>query len=87
MFLAIFQHTNINTPRWLGYIIQRPESHSVHHEKGVHAYNYSDLPIFDIVFGTFKNPKSYSQEIGFYDGASTRMKDILLFQDVSKPKS
>jgi sterol desaturase/sphingolipid hydroxylase (fatty acid hydroxylase superfamily) len=82
MFLAIFQHTNIKTPQWLGYIIQRPESHSVHHQKGVHAYNYSDLPIFDILFGTFKNPKNFSKEVGFYDGASYMLKDILLCKDI-----
>lgn len=39
-FLSIFQHCNIKAPVWLGYIIQRPESHSVHHAKGIHAYNY-----------------------------------------------
>ncbi len=84
MFLAVFQHTNIKTPRWLGYIVQRPESHSVHHEKGVHGFNYSDLPIFDILFGTFKNPKEFSQEVGFYHGASSRISEMLLFKDVSK---
>src|SRR5690606_21167342 len=26
-FLSVFQHTNIRTPRWLGYLVQRPESH------------------------------------------------------------
>jgi sterol desaturase/sphingolipid hydroxylase (fatty acid hydroxylase superfamily) len=31
-FLSIFQHANIKTPRWLGYLVQRPESHSRHHE-------------------------------------------------------
>jgi sterol desaturase/sphingolipid hydroxylase (fatty acid hydroxylase superfamily) len=82
MFLAIFQHTNINTPQWLGCIIQRPESHSVHHQKGVHAYNYSDLPIFDILFRTFKNPKHFSNELGFYQGASHKMKEILLCKDI-----
>ncbi|MGD8395853.1 MAG: sterol desaturase family protein, partial [Candidatus Eiseniibacteriota bacterium] len=30
-FNAAFQHANIRTPRWLGYIVQRPESHGVHH--------------------------------------------------------
>ncbi|OKY26964.1 sterol desaturase family protein [Thalassotalea sp. PP2-459] len=84
MFLAIFQHTNIKTPQWLGYIIQRPESHSVHHQKGIHRYNYSDLPIFDILFGTFNNPKEFSPEIGFYNGCSSRVKDALLFKDISK---
>lgn len=33
-FLSIFQHSNIKTPRWLGYFIQRPESHSYHHARG-----------------------------------------------------
>lgn len=83
-FLGLFQHANIRTPQWLGYIIQRPESHTVHHEKGVHAYNYSDLPIFDILFGTFKNPKDFEGETGFYLGASARVKDMLLFKDVTK---
>jgi sterol desaturase/sphingolipid hydroxylase (fatty acid hydroxylase superfamily) len=84
MFLAIFQHVNIKTPQWLGYIIQRPESHSVHHQQGVHRFNYSDLPIFDILFNTFRNPKDFSHDIGFYDGCSTKVKDLLLCKDISK---
>lgn len=83
-FFSIFQHANINTPRWLGYIIQRPESHAVHHAKGVHAYNYSDLPLFDLLFGTFRNPKRYVKETGFFFGASARVKDMLLFRDIDK---
>lgn len=82
--MAIFTHTNIRTPRWIGYIIQRPESHSVHHERGVHAKNYSELAILDILFGTFENPRDFRGEAGFYDGASKRVLDILLFKDVSK---
>jgi sterol desaturase/sphingolipid hydroxylase (fatty acid hydroxylase superfamily) len=84
-FFSIFQHANIKTPVWLGYIIQRPESHSVHHSKGVHAYNYSDLPIFDILAGTFKNPTGFAIETGFYEGASAKVKDMLRFKDISKP--
>lgn len=83
-FIAIFQHTNIKTPEWLGYIIQRPESHSIHHKKGVHAHNYSDLPVFDIIFGTFKNPKDFAKETGFYQGASSRVVDMLVFKDIYK---
>lgn len=83
VFLPTFQHTNIKTPRWLGYLIQRPESHSVHHQKGVHGYNYSDLPIFDLLFGTFKNPRCFVEEAGFYTGASSRIGDMLLFRDIN----
>jgi len=84
MFLGIFQHTNIKTPHWLGYIIQRPESHTVHHAKGIHKYNYSDLPIFDMIFGSFKNPKGYEHETGFYKGASSKVLEMLTFQDINK---
>lgn len=86
-FLSIFQHANIHTPRWLGYVVQRPESHTVHHAKNIHGNNYSDLPLFDIIFGTFKNPPTYIHETGFYTGASERIKDMLLGRDVSLPES
>jgi sterol desaturase/sphingolipid hydroxylase (fatty acid hydroxylase superfamily) len=82
--LSIFQHTNIRTPQWLGYFIQRPESHSVHHGRGVHAFNYSDLPVFDMLFGTFRNPKVREREAGFYDGASGRVLDMLCFRDINR---
>lgn len=82
-FLAVIQHTNIRTPQWTGYIFQRPESHSLHHAKGVHAYNYSDLPLFDILFGTFRNPKEFVKETGFYHGASSEIGKMLLFKDIS----
>ncbi len=81
-FLAVIQHTNIKTPQWAGYIFQRPESHSLHHAKGIHAFNYSDLPLFDIVFGTFRNPKEFAEETGFYTGASSRVGEMLLFKDI-----
>jgi len=84
-FNAMFQHMSFRTPRWLGYLIQRPESHSVHHGKGIHRYNYSDLPLWDIVFGTFRNPESFQREHGFYSGASARIPEMLAFRDVSTP--
>lgn len=83
-FFSIFQHANIRTPRWLGYVIQRPESHGYHHARHIHRHNYSDLPLFDILFGTFHNPKNYEHEAGFYPGASGRVMDMLRFRDVSR---
>ncbi|RCS30840.1 fatty acid hydroxylase family protein [Rhodanobacter denitrificans] len=81
--LSIFQHTNVRTPRWLGYIVQRPESHSWHHARGRHRNNYADLPLFDILFGTLDNPGDFAPATGFYDGASSRLGDMLLFREVS----
>jgi len=82
-FLAIFQHANVRTPRWLGYFVQRPESHSLHHARGVHRDNYADLPLIDMLFGTFRNPQAFAAETGYWDGASTRVADMLLLRDVS----
>jgi sterol desaturase/sphingolipid hydroxylase (fatty acid hydroxylase superfamily) len=84
-FLAVFTHANIRTPRWLGYLIQRPESHSFHHERGVHARNYADLPVFDLLFGTFHNPRHFAAATGFFDGASGRVAEMLIGRDVSRP--
>ena len=86
-FLSMFQHANIQTPEWLGYFIQRPEQHAIHHERGVHKYNYSDFPIYDLMFGTFKNPRDFQRETGFHDGASGQVVDMIMFKDVATKKS
>jgi sterol desaturase/sphingolipid hydroxylase (fatty acid hydroxylase superfamily) len=86
-FLGMFQHANLRTPRWLGYFVQRPESHTIHHARGIHAKNYADLPLIDLLFGTFDNPRGFGHEIGFWDGASARVLDMLLGRDVSRPAS
>ena len=86
-FFSIFQHSNIKTPQWLGYIVQRPESHTYHHARGIHKYNYSDLPLFDIIFGTFRNPEKFEHVTGFYNGASERIMDMLQWKDVTQPPS
>lgn len=78
LFCNMFQHANIKTPHWLGYLIQRPESHAVHHQRGVHRFNYGDVPWFDILFGTFRNPKTAPTEAGFFDGASTKLWSLLI---------
>ncbi|MGD2137803.1 MAG: sterol desaturase family protein [Gammaproteobacteria bacterium] len=86
-FNAMFQHANIGTPHWLGYLIQRPESHNIHHRRGVHRYNYSDLPLWDMVFGTFRNPRILEgNACGFYPGASGRIPEMLAGRDVSGPR-
>ncbi len=82
-FYAFFQHWNLRTPQWLGYFIQRPESHCVHHRTGLHYYNFADLPLWDIVFGTFRNPREFNGECGFEGGRDLRMGAMLAFQDVN----
>lgn len=83
-FLAIFQHTNVRTPHWLGYFVQRPESHSWHHARGVHAHNYSDLPIYDLLFGTLRNPREFAPQQGFHQGSSRRLVEMLRGDDAAR---
>lgn len=81
---SLFYHWNICTPRWLGYVIQRPESHCVHHESGVHNYNYSDLPLWDILFGTFRNPCEWDAQCGFEGGRERQILAMLVGREVSE---
>jgi sterol desaturase/sphingolipid hydroxylase (fatty acid hydroxylase superfamily) len=84
-FNAMFQHANLRTPRWVGWFIQRPEAHGVHHGRGVHRFNYSDLPLWDFVFGTLRNPARFEGRLGFFDGASRRIGRLLLGADLDAP--
>lgn len=84
-FHGMFQHWNIHTPPWLGYFIQRPEAHCEHHRKGVHANNYGDLPWWDMLLGTFVNPRQFDGECGFETPADRRVAAMLGFADVNRP--
>jgi sterol desaturase/sphingolipid hydroxylase (fatty acid hydroxylase superfamily) len=82
-FYGMFQHWNVRTPQWLGYFIQRPEAHCVHHRKGLHYYNFGDLPVWDILLGTFRNPREFNGECGFEAPADRRLGAMLAFADVN----
>ena len=61
----LFYHWNVRTPYWLGFLVQRPESHCVHHQSGHHRQNFSDLPFWDMLFGSFHNPRLWDSTCGF----------------------
>ena len=77
-----FYHANIKTPKWLRYFIQTPELHSIHHQYDVHSYNFSDLPLWDRIFGTYKDTVEFTDRCGFSDGAEQRLGAMLVFKDV-----
>ena len=77
-----FYHSNIRTPSWLGWVIQRPEHHSVHHQQGVHSYNFGDLTLWDRLFGTFRDVPAFVERCGFPGRAEERLPDMLRFKDV-----
>jgi sterol desaturase/sphingolipid hydroxylase (fatty acid hydroxylase superfamily) len=80
-------HWNVRTPHWLGYFFQRPESHCLHHQKGVHSFNYSDLPLWDMLFGTFRNPRVWNSECGFKPEDELRFGEMLIGRDVNAMNS
>ena len=82
-----FYHWNINTPSWLGYIFQRPESHRVHHQFRHHTNNFADVPLCDILFGTFKNPEKFKGHCGYESWREDRFEDMLAFRDVHAPSA
>ena len=77
-----FYHANVKTPSWLRYLIQTPELHSIHHQLDVHQFNYSDLPIWDRLFGTYKDATAFVERCGFPEGAEARLGEMLAFKDV-----
>jgi sterol desaturase/sphingolipid hydroxylase (fatty acid hydroxylase superfamily) len=75
-------HMNISTPHIMGYFFQRPEMHRIHHQRNHHRQNYSDIPIWDILFGTHHNPKKANVECGFDENLETQLQSMLCFKDV-----
>lgn len=80
----LFLHWNVNTPPWVGYFIQRPEAHCIHHEEGLHTYNYSELPLIDWLFGTFRNPQHWQKSCGLGASNELRIRDMLAGVDVTQ---
>jgi len=79
----LFLHADMRTPRWLGWLIQRPEMHRVHHAHGHHAQNYG-LPIWDALFGTLNNPAEGPDLCGFDEDKSAQVHAMLLGRDVHR---
>jgi sterol desaturase/sphingolipid hydroxylase (fatty acid hydroxylase superfamily) len=84
-FAGIFQHWNVDTPTWIGYLVQRPEAHCLHHERGVHGRNYADFPLWDMLFGSFHNPRHFAGACGFDAPADRRVGAMLAWRDVNEP--
>jgi sterol desaturase/sphingolipid hydroxylase (fatty acid hydroxylase superfamily) len=77
----LYIHVDLKSPYFLGYIVQRPEMHLVHHKRNYHAQNYG-LPIWDLIFQTWENPIVPVIHCGFTEEKEFRIKDMLLMKDV-----
>jgi sterol desaturase/sphingolipid hydroxylase (fatty acid hydroxylase superfamily) len=74
----LIYHCNVRSPYWLGFIFQRPESHRRHHERAIHRGNFSDLPLWDMLFGTFDNPRDNPRECGFGENRESQLWRMLI---------
>ncbi len=77
-----FYHTNYKSPKWLRYFIQTPELHSIHHQLDVHKYNFSDIPIWDRIFRTYKDTTKFMPQCGFPGKNEKRLTEMLLFKNL-----
>jgi len=79
-----FYHTNVRTPRWVGWFFQRPEMHRIHHEHGRHRDNYGDIVWWDMLFGTYRNPAEFGSTCGFDAEREERLAAMLAYVDVHR---
>jgi sterol desaturase/sphingolipid hydroxylase (fatty acid hydroxylase superfamily) len=77
-----FYHTSVRTPRWVGFVFQRPEMHRIHHQYNRHQNNYGDITWWDMLFGTYENPKEWTRTCGFDDAKEQQLLKMLAYQDV-----
>lgn len=81
-----FYHTSIRTPRWIGYVFQRPEMHRIHHQYGRHRNNYGDIVWWDWLFGTYENPERFDASCGFDADKEECLIDMLRYRDVHQKR-
>lgn len=79
-------HMNIRTPRVWGLLFQRPEMHRIHHQRGVHTSNFADLPLWDMLFATYRNPDRFEGECGFQPPREQQLWDMLRMRNVNAAK-
>jgi sterol desaturase/sphingolipid hydroxylase (fatty acid hydroxylase superfamily) len=82
-FMTLFPHWNVRTPKWVGYFVQRPEEHILHHQRGVHSGNFSDWPFWDKVFGTYRLPVDGAVQVSFERSGFIDQLKMLAFVDVN----
>ncbi len=79
--LEIFHHSNLHTPkrmRWVGYFLQLPEQHLIHHQQGLHRWNYGTVTLWDTLFGTVRVPADWQGQVGLPEWNDT--KRLLFFR-------
>ena len=81
-----FYHTSVRTPRWIGFVFQRPEMHRIHHQHGRHKNNYGDIVWWDMLFGTYENPRLFTGKCGFDAEKEEELGKMLRYVDVHRAR-
>ena len=81
-FAGFFIHANLRVPRAVGYVFQTPEMHRLHHKRGHHAHNYSDIVWWDMLFGTYLNPREDIETCGFDEHTERAVAPLLLGRNI-----
>jgi sterol desaturase/sphingolipid hydroxylase (fatty acid hydroxylase superfamily) len=81
VFGEYFYHSNLRTPQWVGWFLQRPEHHSIHHQVDLHRFNYGDITWWDRLFGTFRETASFAHACGFPCHHEQGLGAMLVFKD------
>lgn len=79
-----FYHGNYKSPPWLRFFVQTPGLHSIHHQLNVHSFNFSDLPFWDRLFGTYRDTMVFMPECGFEGQKEQQLVAMLAFMDVNR---
>jgi hypothetical protein len=58
-------------------IVERRVEARLHHD------NYANLPLWDMLFGTFRNARVWDGRCGFGDGREDRLIEFLYGRDIS----
>ena len=85
---SMFNHGNVELPEWLDRLLRwfvvTPEMHRIHHEYQRHQNNYGDITWWDMLFGTYHNPREFSSRCGFDAPKEEQLIPMLAFRDVHK---
>ena len=78
-----FYHSNFKTPPWLSYFIQTPgDALAASRTRRPCWHNFGDLPIWDRLFGTYRDSDAFAGQCGFPNHNERHLSRMLLFQDV-----
>ena len=58
--------------------------HRIHHQYNRHKNNYGDIVWWDMLFGTYENPKQWIHSCGFDDDKEQQLLTMLQYKDVHK---